>query len=265
MPARKDSVALVVTCEHASNRVPTPYHTLFRRKGSVLASHRGWDPGAIDIAHAVARDAHTGVIAAPVSRLLVEVNRSPDHAQLFSEFTSGLDEAAQRRLVRLFYEPHRNAVRTAIRKALKTHERVIHLGVHTFVPVLKGVRRRADVGLLYDPSRLLETMACDLLREHLMHLAPGLRVRRNYPYRGWSDGLTTTLRTEFPPSRYLGIELEVNQRAAAGSPRQRADIQRAISNAVCWTLSDFGVPVTALRASRRGSTAPRPRRRSTAR
>jgi hypothetical protein len=37
-------------------------------------------------------------------------------------------------------------------------------------------------------------------------------VRRNYPYRGWSDGLTTALRRRFAERAYVGIELEVNQR-----------------------------------------------------
>jgi hypothetical protein len=36
-------------------------------------------------------------------------------------------------------------------------------------------------------------------------------VRRNYPYAGKGDGLTAHLRRCFPPSAYVGIELEVNQ------------------------------------------------------
>jgi len=43
------------------------------------------------------------------------------------------------------------------------------------------------------------------------NLAPELRVRRNYPYAGKGDGLTSHLRLHFPPRAYVGIELEVNQ------------------------------------------------------
>jgi len=32
-------------------------------------------------------------------------------------------------------------------------DRVIHVAVHSFTPTLRGVRRNADVGLLYDPAR----------------------------------------------------------------------------------------------------------------
>ena len=42
-------------------------------------------------------------------------------------------------------------------------------------------------------------------------LAPEFRVRRNYPYAGKGDGLTSHLRRQFPPRAYVGIELEVNQ------------------------------------------------------
>jgi hypothetical protein len=43
-------------------------------------------------------------------------------------------------------------------------------------------------------------------------VAPELRVRYNYPYRGNTDGLGTWLRNRHPASRYLGIEIEINQR-----------------------------------------------------
>jgi hypothetical protein len=39
-----------------------------------------------------------------------------------------------------------------------------------------------------------------------------LRLRRNYPYRGRSDGLASLLRRRFPVEAYVGLELEVNQR-----------------------------------------------------
>jgi hypothetical protein len=38
-----------------------------------------------------------------------------------------------------------------------------------------------------------------------------MKVHLNRPYRGWTDGLTTSFRAEFPPTRYLGFELEVSQ------------------------------------------------------
>jgi hypothetical protein len=50
-------------------------------------------------------------------------------------------------------------------------------------------------------------------------------VRLNYPYAGAADGLTTWLRRRHPQSRYLGVELEINQ-AIVGTPRWRRFQQR---------------------------------------
>lgn len=39
-----------------------------------------------------------------------------------------------------------------------------------------------------------------------------LNVRRNYPYPGNADGFTTYLRKQFSLSKYVGIEIEINQK-----------------------------------------------------
>jgi hypothetical protein len=44
-----------------------------------------------------------------------------------------------------------------------------------------------------------------------VEVRPEWRVRRNYPYRGDADGLTTHLRERLPAREYVGVELEVNQ------------------------------------------------------
>jgi len=89
---------------------------------------------------------------------------------------------------------------------------VIHIAAHSFTPVLDGVARTADVGLLYDPARAGEVHLCARWQAALAALAPQLRTRRNYPYRGKSDGLCSWLRRRFDERAYVGIELEVNQK-----------------------------------------------------
>ena len=44
-----------------------------------------------------------------------------------------------------------------------------------------------------------------------------LAIHLNRPYRGWTDGLTSSLRRELPEDRYVGVELEVSQRLATTS------------------------------------------------
>ena len=57
---------------------------------------------------------------------------------------------------------------------------------------------------------------CLSWQQALKKTAPRLVTRRNYPYKGYADGLTTFLRTRYPDDRYRGIELEVNQKHALG-------------------------------------------------
>ena len=97
---------------------------------------------------------------------------------------------------------------------------MIHISSHSFTPELDSEVRTADVGLLYDPQRSGERALCDRWKKSFAALAPELQVRRNYPYTGDSDGLTRHLRSLFPASRYIGIELELNQKIAlSGGPR----------------------------------------------
>lgn len=39
-----------------------------------------------------------------------------------------------------------------------------------------------------------------------------MKVRRNYPYTGKSDGFTAYLRRHFPADAYISIKLEINQK-----------------------------------------------------
>lgn len=202
---------LVVTTEHAGNRVPQRYAHLFERHQGKLATHRGYDLGALTLARSLSRHFRVPLIYSDVTRMLVDLNRSTHNPTIFSRITRDLDPEQKQQILSLYYQPHREAVYNTIRSLVRVGATVIHLGVHTFAPVLSGEKRRADVGLLYDPKRRRERAFCRTWQEALHAAGPGLRVRLNYPYRGRSDGLTTTLRREFPVARYLGIELEVNQ------------------------------------------------------
>lgn len=233
---KANRVALILSCEHAGHRVPVPYRKLFRGRMKELKSHRGWDPGALELARTVVRETGAPLVATTVSRLVVETNRSEGHRQLFSEFTRTLAPAEKQRLLKTHYHPHRGAVEAVVRSALRTHARVVHVGVHTFTPVLNGRKRTADVGLLFDPTRTLEAEFCEVWLHALHWEAPLLRVKKNYPYKGTSDGLTTTLRGKFPAARYLGIELEVSQSVATGSARRFTDIPNRIARSLALMI-----------------------------
>src|SRR5690606_13788729 len=108
-------------------------------------------------------------------------------------------------IIRTLYMPHRQAIQSALR----TRGTVWHIASHSFTPVMDGEVRNCDIGLLYDPRSELETRLNKQWAEHLR--ARGWTVRRNYPYRGIADGLTTALRKSQRRGFYAGTELEVNQ------------------------------------------------------
>lgn len=212
---------LLLTCEHAGNRIPREYAELFRGAADVLASHRGWDPGALDVAKFLGRRFQLNVPAVFWSRLLVESNRSPTNRRIWSKYTSGLSIDERQRILARYWQPHRDEVETSVRNGLRRAGRVVHIAVHSFTDQLDGEHRNADIGLLYDPARRGELDFCRRWELALRDSASWLRVRRNYPYRGCADGLSTWLRRRFPNSQYVGVELELRQGLLASRDCQR--------------------------------------------
>lgn len=233
-----ESLAVVVSCEHGGNNVPAAYRHLFAGPAAqaALGSHRGWDPGSLQIGRWFARRLQTPLIVSTTTRLLVEPNRSIGHRRIFSEWTQPLPDEQKQSLLDHYYHPHRRKVVAAITAAQADGRSVLHLSMHTFTPVFDCVTRTTDVGLLFDPARGPEAVFCRQWQQQLRRQLPDLTIHRNRPYRGTSDGLTTALRRRFPAERYLGVELEVNQRFfAAGSP---TDTRRALLQGLTGSLQD---------------------------
>lgn len=231
--ARKRATAFLITCEHGGNRIPSPYRSCFIGREDVLLTHRAFDPGALELARKLSRQLRAPLISSTVSRLVIELNRSPWNHLLYSEFTRTLAEEERDRIFHRFYQPYRDGVEAHIARATKRGQRVIHISSHSFTPALDGEVRNADVGLLYDPSRR-ERVLCDAWRRCMRVHAPEFAIRMNYPYRGTSDGFTTYLRKRFPDDAYLGIELEVNQRYFLEDRRQWL----ALAGALIVTLKE---------------------------
>jgi predicted N-formylglutamate amidohydrolase len=220
--------SFLITCEHGGNRVPAPFQRLFRGRRALLNSHRGYDPGALVMARELARACRALLVTSTISRLLIDLNRSMGHPQLFSAATRGAPANLRAKIVTLHYRPYRVKVERLVRQFVSRGRRVIHISSHSFTPELDGKVRGADVGLLYDPGRHGEAELCARWKASLAAFAPELRVRRNYPYAGKGDGLTSHLRQRFPSGAYVGIELEVNQRIVLAAGRRWTALRRAL-------------------------------------
>lgn len=228
--ARTDHV--LITCEHGGNRIPSRYRPLFAGFEALLHTHRGYDPGALALAREMARALAAPLFVSTISRLLIDLNRSTGHPRLYSEATRSAPDPVRRAILDTYYLPYRDRVEASIADAIAGGSRVIHIASHSFTPALDADVRNADIGLLYDPARPGEAALCHRWQAHLNALAPEMKVRRNYPYAGKSDGLTAHLRRRFPAEVYVGIELEINQKHVLAGGRQWRVLRRRVIEAL---------------------------------
>ncbi len=203
---------ILISCEHAGNRVPARYSRLFSDHLAKLSTHQGFDIGAKELANAFARRCSVQAILFEQTRLLLDVNRSVSSRSLFSSISSKLPAKERLLLLQTLYHRYRNIVQEQIEAIRKDLRWVVHLSVHTFASTLHGQVRNADVGLLYDPSRKMEKYICHRWMETLRRRSVNITIRCNYPYKGVSDGIVSSLRRSYSEKEYVGIELEVNQK-----------------------------------------------------
>lgn len=202
---------LILTCEHGGNRIPAAYRRYFNKATSLLNSHRGLDIGALSIARQLANTLPAPLLYSDTSRLLVDLNRSAHHRKLFSEYTQACNQLEREQILRDYYYPYRQILQQQIKDTIAQGNTVLHLSIHSFTSVMAGQVRNADIGLLYDPTVTREKSFCQTLQTQLQQGSKYI-IRLNYPYRGSADGLTTWLRKQLPAKRYLGIEIEINQK-----------------------------------------------------
>ena len=230
--------SVLITCEHGGNRVPPMYQYLFQGWETLLDSHRGYDPGALELAARMARSLGCPLLSATISRLLIDLNRSPGHPRLYSEVTRHAPLALRSQLFEEQYLPYRRRVEDLATTAVASGCRVIHISCHSFTPQLNRQTRNTDMGFLYDSSRRGEYSFCKRWQIAMKLGHAHFTTRRNYPYLGKSDSLAAYLRKRLPDPCYVGIELEINQKHILGDQSRWPALQRAVIETLGATLSD---------------------------
>lgn len=223
----------VVTCEHGGNFIPAEFSYLFKNAENELNSHRGIDFGALDLFRELQPYADFSQFQ-EVSRLLVEMNRSQENPDLFSEFTDILSSSEKEEILRKYYFPYRNQVEKYIFQKIEEGQEVFHLSVHSFTPEFNGEIRNTDLGFLFDPEREREEEICEFWKKKIHVQNPKVITKYNYPYLGTADGFTTFLRKRFPKN-YSGIELEVNQKFVSGN-KMEPNLKYEIRNSLLEVL-----------------------------
>ena len=206
---------LILTCEHASNKLPAAFKKAV--PAEVLKTHRAYDIGAVQVFRKLVKFAKPEFFCeGKFSRLFVDLNRTITNKSAFSDYLRNNENAKAQATA--YWNEYRAAIEKFVDSALKPKTRaaksaptIIHLGIHSFTPTLNGKVRNTDIGILYDPARPQERAYANVIMAEIKRLYHAMKVRFNYPYKGSSDGLTTTLRKKFGP-QYVGIEIEINQK-----------------------------------------------------
>jgi len=235
---------IILSCEHAGNQVPAAYRHLFAENPSILFSHRAYDIGILEVAKRMEQFLRRPLFACHTTRLLIDANRSLGHPNLFSEFSKTLPQGDKDWMVGNLYRRYRESVTNHVRRQIRRNRQALHLSLHSFTPVLRGRIRTADIGILYDPKRERETAVAAALRPILGDLT-GLRIRRNYPYRGTADGFTSALRKIHNARAYLGIEIEINQAMLKGNGSKAAQLAELLCLALDQVKIRFGAQLFA--------------------
>lgn len=228
--------SLVLSCEHASNRLPENYAKSLGIPKDVLQSHRGYDLGTQRLTRELSGILGVDACLGSYSRLLVEQNRTLGHADLWSEYSANLSNEEKRELLDTVYNPYVRALQNRIEEAIERCGWALHVSIHSFTPIWNGQKREVDFGVLFDPARRFEKKKALQLIDALARAFPEQRVLANEPYAGVDDGIVLNFRNRFSEPTYAGIEIEVNQ-ALLEDEEAIVAFASMLSEAIAWVVA----------------------------
>lgn len=222
---------LVLTCEHASNAVPTPCH-VSRRDRPWLQTHWAFDIGANELTREIVRDTGSAAALARFSRLFCDANRDPSdpsviarsvelHALGFNELLSSAERVKR---IEAYHVPFHAAVDRLIEQRRPAGGDIAVVSIHSFVPALDGLRRAIDVGVLFNPYEAIARRLAEGLRGR------GMTVGLNEPYSG-RRGLIYSAERHGLRHQAVYLEIEVNQ-ALLSTPARTYQVARLIASAL---------------------------------
>ncbi len=176
---------LLLLCDHASNRIPPELGDL-GLSPSERESHIAWDPGAAEVTEALRQRLQCPAFFGGWSRLVADLNRTPDAGDLILFENDGimvhgnlqLPDAERLRRIEQYHRPYHLAIQAHLLRL--EHEGVLPavVSIHTFTPALAGRQRPWSVGVLWKKPEPWLPDLLDGLRDQ------GLEVGDNQPYDG---------------------------------------------------------------------------------
>lgn len=203
---------LLLLGDHAGNAVPAALAGLGLDEGE-RRRHIAWDIGVRALGERLADDLDASFLHQPYSRLVIDCNRSPRSLQSIVAMSDGtaipgnadLDSSAVEARIAAVHRPYHAAIAAEIARRRAAGRKTILVALHSFTPVMAGVARPWDAGILHAKG---ETGFSLRLLERLRRV-PGLNVGDNEPYR--MDEIDYTIPFHAWPAGLAYAELEVRQ------------------------------------------------------
>ena len=178
----------IIVCDHASHAIPQAFRKTFGVPKKELMTHAGVDIGAAALSRDISRRLNTPAVLATFSRLFIEMNRPPVHAQSIQRESHGikipgnakLTRAQRKERVDTLFWPYQYAVTAQVNRFLSEGRMPFQLYVHSFTPEpLYGKKRPWHAGILWNAHNKRESQA---FIRNLKKQNPRLVIGSNQPY-----------------------------------------------------------------------------------
>ena len=199
----------LLVCDHASCRFPAALGDMgldpFARR-----CHLALDIGAGALTERLSESLGVTAVLAQYSRLVVDCNRQLLDPSAFLVFGDGifvpgnnnLGDAEKKRRSEGIYWPYHEAISNQVLRLRSIRPPQLFVSIHSFTPVLNGVYRSVEMGVLWDADEEVARIVIDELR------SAGYKVGDNEPYSGKApQDFTVDHHAEGDGLRHAAIEI----------------------------------------------------------
>lgn len=200
---------ILLVCDHASCRFPQALGDMgldpFARR-----CHLAIDIGAGKLTENLAKSLGVTAVIAQYSRLIVDCNRQLMDPSAFLEYGDGILVPGNRNLTQAdkdaranaIYWPYHDAIDEQIKRLRAVGPSPAFISIHSFTPVLNGVSRAVQIGVLWDQDPRTAEIFVEEFR------AAGFLTGDNEPYSGKApQDFTIDHHAEEIGLAHVGIEI----------------------------------------------------------
>ncbi len=208
---RTGRAPVLLLCDHATRFLPRALGTLGLSEAE-LKRHIAWDIGIAEVTRGLAERLDAPAVLSGFSRLVIDPNRALDDPTLIPRLSDGivvpgnqdLSPGAAQARVDCFHRPYHAAVERTLDALCARDPTPAVVSMHSFTPVIKGVERPWQVGILWNEDVRLSVPLMARLR------AQDIPVGDNEPYSA-RDGHGYTLYVHAAPRGLANVLIEVRQ------------------------------------------------------